>query len=68
MELAKRLADGPRLAHRYIKDNINRAQKMTLADCLDMESQNLMLLRETEDHKEAAKAFAEKRAPKFKGR
>ncbi len=63
MELAQRLAGGPRLAHRYIKDNLNRALKMPLADCLDMESQNLMLLRETEDHKEAARAFAEKRAP-----
>ena len=68
MEIAKRLASGPRLAHRYIKDNLNRALKMTLADCLDMESMNLMQLRETEDHKEAARAFAEKRPPKFKGR
>lgn len=68
MELARRLANGPRLAQRYIKDNMNRALKMSLADCLDMESMNLMQLRETEDHKEAARAFAEKRVPKFKGR
>lgn len=68
MEIAKRLANGPRLAHRFIKDNLNRAQKMSFADCLDMESANLMQLRETEDHKEAARAFAEKRAPKFTGR
>ncbi|MFM9938957.1 MAG: enoyl-CoA hydratase [Hyphomicrobiaceae bacterium] len=68
MDIAKRLASGPRLAQRYIKDNLNRAQKMSFADCLDMESANLMQLRETEDHKEAAKAFAEKRAPKFTGR
>ena len=68
MEMAKRLANGPRLAHRYIKDNLSRALKMSFADCLDMESANLMQLRETEDHKEAAAAFAEKRAPKFKGK
>ncbi|MDX2159598.1 MAG: enoyl-CoA hydratase-related protein [Hyphomicrobiaceae bacterium] len=68
MEIARRLAAGPRLAHRFLKDNLNRAQKMSLADCLDMESANLMQLRETEDHKEAALAFAEKRQPRFKGR
>jgi len=68
MEIAKRLASGPRLAHRFIKDNLNRAMKATFADCLDMESANLMQLRDTEDHKEAARAFAEKRQPKFKGR
>jgi 2-(1,2-epoxy-1,2-dihydrophenyl)acetyl-CoA isomerase len=68
MEIAHRLASGPRLAHRFLKDNLNRALKMGLADCLDMESANLMQLRETEDHKEAALAFAEKRKPRFKGR
>lgn len=68
MEIAMRLANGPKLAHRLIKDNLNRALKMTFADCLDMESANLMQLRDTEDHKEAARAFAEKRAPVFKRR
>ena len=66
MELAKRLANGPRIAHRLIKDNLNRALNATFADCLDMESANLAEARQTDDHKEAARAFAEKRAPKFK--
>lgn len=66
--LALRLADGPRLALGLIKDNLNRALKATFADCLDAESANLARARETEDHKEAAKAFAEKRKPVFKGR
>jgi 2-(1,2-epoxy-1,2-dihydrophenyl)acetyl-CoA isomerase len=68
MQMAKRLASGPRLAHRFIKDNLNRALKASFADCLDMESANLVQLRDTEDHKEAARAFAEKRQPVFKGR
>ena len=68
LEIARRLASGPRLAHRLIKDNLNRALKGSFAECLDMESANLMQLRDTEDHKEAARAFAEKRAPRFAGR
>ena len=68
MEIAKRLASGPRLAHRFIKDNLNRAMNGSFAECLDTESANLMQLRDTEDHKEAARAFAEKRTPKFTGR
>jgi len=68
MEIARRLATGPRLAHRHIKDNLNRAMNASFAECLDNESANLMQLRETEDHKEAARAFAEKRPPKFIGR
>jgi 2-(1,2-epoxy-1,2-dihydrophenyl)acetyl-CoA isomerase len=68
MEIAKRLANGPKVAHRLIKDNLNRALYATFADCLDMESVNLAEARRTEDHKEAAAAFAEKRAPKFVGR
>jgi 2-(1,2-epoxy-1,2-dihydrophenyl)acetyl-CoA isomerase len=66
MELARRLANGPRVAHRLIKDNLNRALNATFAECLDMESANLAEARQTDDHKEAARAFAEKRAPKFK--
>lgn len=68
MEIARRLASGPRVANRLIKDNLNRALKSSLADCLDMESANLAEARLTEDHKEAAAAFVEKRAPVFKGR
>jgi 2-(1,2-epoxy-1,2-dihydrophenyl)acetyl-CoA isomerase len=68
MEIAKRLADGPRVAHRLLKDNLNRALHASFAECLDMESANLAAARTTEDHKEAAAAFAEKRAPRFKGR
>ena len=66
--LATRLANGPTVAHRLIKDNLNRALKATFAECLDMESANMAEARRTEDHKEAATAFAEKRKPQFRGR
>ncbi|MBU2533758.1 MAG: enoyl-CoA hydratase [Alphaproteobacteria bacterium] len=68
MEIARRIASGARLAHRFIKNNMNRALNGTFAECLDNESGNLAQLRETEDHKEAARAFAEKRKPNFQGR
>lgn len=68
MTLARRFADGPRLAYRYIKRNLNIAEKGVLSDTLDAEAIGLMRTRMTEDHKEAAQAFVEKRAPVFRGR
>lgn len=68
MELAKRLANGPRVAYRLLKDNLSRALNATFAECLDAESANLAEARRSDDHKEAAAAFVEKRAPRFKGR
>lgn len=68
MALARRFADGPRLAHRYIKRNLNIAERGVLSDSLDSETFGLMRTRMTEDHAEAAKAFVEKRAPVYKGR
>jgi 2-(1,2-epoxy-1,2-dihydrophenyl)acetyl-CoA isomerase len=67
-EVAERLANGPRVAQRLIKENLNRALKSTFAECLDGESAGMAEARKTEDHREAAAAFAEKRKPQFKGR
>jgi 2-(1,2-epoxy-1,2-dihydrophenyl)acetyl-CoA isomerase len=67
--LAKRLAEGPRVAYRYMKENLNRAAgEATMTDCLDLEATHHIHTGLTEDHREAAKAFVEKRAPKFVGR
>jgi len=67
-ELAMRFATGPSVAHRLIKDNLNRALKSSFAECLEMESANMAEARRTEDHKEASTAFAQKRTPNFVGR
>ncbi|MDX2202170.1 MAG: enoyl-CoA hydratase-related protein [Hyphomicrobiaceae bacterium] len=67
-EIAVRLASGPSVAYRYMKENLNRAMAGEVDDCLDLEATHHIHCGQTEDHREAAKAFVEKRAPVFKGR
>jgi 2-(1,2-epoxy-1,2-dihydrophenyl)acetyl-CoA isomerase len=67
-ELALSLADGPTVTLGYIKRNINQAQHNTLAEQLDTECLHHTRCASTEDHKEAARAFVEKRAASFQGR
>jgi 2-(1,2-epoxy-1,2-dihydrophenyl)acetyl-CoA isomerase len=67
--LAYRLAHGPTIAYRYMKENINRALVGgDLEDCLDLEATHHVHTSLTEDHRNAVKAFVEKRQPEFKGR
>jgi len=66
--LALRLARGPRVALRYMKRNMNAAEAGTLKDSLDLEAWHHTRTGFTEDHKEAAKAFVDKREPVFRGR
>jgi len=66
-EIALRLANGPTVAYRYMKENLNRAMAGDLNDCLDLEATHHIHCGQTEDHREAARAFTEKREPVFKG-
>jgi 2-(1,2-epoxy-1,2-dihydrophenyl)acetyl-CoA isomerase len=65
---ATRLAHGPTVAYRYMKENLNRAVHGELGECLDMEAAHHIRTGRTEDHREAAAAFVEKREPRFSGR
>jgi len=65
---AKRIAAGPVVAYSYMKAHLNLALKSDLRTILDRESYGQTLTGLTEDHKEAVKAFLEKREAKFKGR
>jgi 2-(1,2-epoxy-1,2-dihydrophenyl)acetyl-CoA isomerase len=68
MEIAHRMASGPRVAYRYMKENLNRAAAGEWDECLDLEATHHIHTGQTEDHKEAARAFVEKREPVFNGR
>jgi 2-(1,2-epoxy-1,2-dihydrophenyl)acetyl-CoA isomerase len=68
MERARRLAQGPSIAYRYMKENLNRAVSGELGDCMDLEVTHHVHTGLTEDHREAAQAFVDKREPRFHGR
>ncbi len=68
LALARQLASGPSVAYRYMKENVHRAGVADLEDCLDLEATHHVHAGLTEDHREAARAFVEKRTPSYKGR
>jgi len=66
--LAASLANGPRIALRNMKDNLNDALHQDYLTSLDGEAPRLVESSRTADHQEAVNAFKEKRAPVFTGR
>ena len=65
--LAKSMAEGPTLALRYMKDNLDEALAFDFATARDHEAARLVRLTTTADHKEAVQAFIDKRKPVFRG-
>jgi 2-(1,2-epoxy-1,2-dihydrophenyl)acetyl-CoA isomerase len=68
MGVARTLANGPRTAIACMKRNLNDGLHASLPAMLDIEASRHVLCTETADHKEAARAWAEKRAPAFSGK
>jgi 2-(1,2-epoxy-1,2-dihydrophenyl)acetyl-CoA isomerase len=68
MEVANRLANGPSVAYRYMKENLNRAMNGEVDDCLDLEATHHIHCGQTQDHRNATKAFVEKKEPVFEGK
>jgi enoyl-CoA hydratase/carnithine racemase len=66
--LARSLAEGPSIALAYIKDNLDHALKSDFLDSMDQEAENMVRSSRTTDHKEAVRAFVDKRKPAFAGR
>ena len=67
MAFARRLANGPPIALRYIKKNLIAAEDIDMDRYLDQEAASMIRCFQTEDSKEAVNAFQEKRAPTFRG-
>jgi len=65
--MARPLADGPAIALRYIKRNLGLAERGSLDQVLDSEAYGMARCGRTQDVKEAAAAFRDKRPPVFKG-
>ncbi len=69
MDLARRLAAGPPIALRYMKENFNRVAKgADVIECLDLEATHHVHSGLSDDHKNAARAFVEKTQPVFTGK
>lgn len=66
-EIARELADGPTWAIRWTKLAVNKWLKEQANLILDASLAYEMVTFNTEDHREAARAFVEKRRAKFQG-
>lgn len=64
-ELARGIANGPREAIRYMKENVNFAVGADLKASLAQEADRMVRCSRTDDHREAVRAFMEKRPPRF---
>ncbi|MFI6355714.1 enoyl-CoA hydratase family protein [Streptomyces sp. NPDC050743] len=66
--LARRLADGPALAHAQTKALLTAELDMPLAASIELDASTQALLMNGEDYAEFHTAFTQKRPPKWRGR
>jgi enoyl-CoA hydratase/carnithine racemase len=65
---ARKLADGPPVAIRWTKMALNQHLRHSMNLAMDAGLSMELLSVETDDAREAGKAFVEKRSPEFRGR
>jgi enoyl-CoA hydratase/carnithine racemase len=63
--LAQQIADGPADAIRMMKQNLNEVASLDYFSAIDREAERIVELSASENHKEAVRAFVEKRKPVF---
>ena len=63
--LAQQIADGPADAIRSMKQNLNEVASLDYFGAIDREAERIVQLSTSENHKEAVRAFVEKRKPVF---
>ncbi|MEI6545494.1 MAG: enoyl-CoA hydratase-related protein [Burkholderiales bacterium] len=66
--MVRALAHGPAVALRHMKDNLDEAAFIDFDTALQHEAHRLVDASRTDDHREAVRAFIEKRKPNFTGR
>ena len=68
MEIARKIAANPPIAMRYMKEGLRKSVHSTMEDMGAYVGRSLAYLFTTEDHREGALSFVERREPVFKGR
>jgi len=68
LEVAGRIAANAPLGVRYAKESMVRGREIPLVEAIRIEKDLNMFMDTTADYAEAAKAFVERRKPKFEGR
>src|SRR5438132_227168 len=66
--IAARIAHGPLVSYRYMKENVNLSLTADFRTVLDREAVTHLRCGQTADHREGVAAFLEKREPRFQGR
>jgi enoyl-CoA hydratase/carnithine racemase len=68
VEIARKIAANPPIAIRYMKEGLRRAGHASMQEMGEYVGNSLAYLFTTEDHREGAMSFVERREPVFRGR
>ena len=66
-EIAERIAQGPQVSYRWMKENVNLSSMVDFKTMLEREAVTHLRCGQTADHKEGVEAFMQKRKPVFHG-